>query len=77
MVGIQHGSHRIQGRGASVACDGGLPSDPLNQAGLVETEENSKAAPNGLTNKSPYKGSVWSRARWYGLARVATTLKPD
>jgi hypothetical protein len=30
MVGIQHGSNRIQGRGASVARDGGLPSDLLN-----------------------------------------------
>jgi len=29
MVGIQHGSNRIQGRGASVARDGGLPSDLL------------------------------------------------
>jgi hypothetical protein len=30
MVGIQHGSNRIQGRGARVARDGGLPSDLLN-----------------------------------------------
>jgi len=30
MVGIPHGSNRIQGRGANVARDGGLPSDPLN-----------------------------------------------
>jgi hypothetical protein len=30
MVGIQHGSNRIQGCGASVARDGGLPSDLLN-----------------------------------------------
>ena len=30
MVGIPHGSNRIQGRGASVARDGGLPSDLLN-----------------------------------------------
>ena len=30
MVGIPHGSNRIQGRGASVARDSGLPSDLLN-----------------------------------------------
>jgi hypothetical protein len=29
-VGIPHGSNPIQGRGASVARDGGLPSDLLN-----------------------------------------------
>src|SRR5580658_6119441 len=43
MVGIQHGSNRIQGRGASVARDGGLPSDLLDVSNrskrLSETEE--------------------------------------
>lgn len=57
MVGIRHGSNRIQGRGASVARDGGLPSDlpnVLNRSKrLSETEEVRRH--DGLTNKSPYK----------------------
>ncbi|WP_353007022.1 amidase family protein [Mesorhizobium sp. M0976] len=50
MVRISNGSHRVQGGGAFVGCDGGLPSDPLKSAELVEP-----GSQNGLTNKSPYK----------------------
>jgi hypothetical protein len=79
MVGIQHGSNRIRGRGTSVARDGGLPSDLLQSIDrskrLFETEE--VRMRDGVTNKSPYKRRPWERSsafnRWWETAKKQST----
>src|SRR5271155_4627368 len=76
MVGIQHGSNRIQGRGASVARDGGLPSDLLNVSTeasdyLKRKKSGEVRRRDGLTNKSPYK-----RRPWESLSPICRLSRP-
>ena len=52
MVGIPHGSNRIQGRGASVARDGGLPSDLLNVATEASDYLKTKEVRNGRSQEA-------------------------
>src|SRR5580658_2565258 len=77
MVGIQHGSNRIQGRGASVARDGGLPSDLLDVSNrskrLSETEEVRRSQEaRWLDNQIPIQSRPW--ASLFGICRLSRGL---